>query len=247
MRLPAAFAALCVVSGTAMAVDIKVLSAGAIEPGLVKLAEQFRKDTGHRARITFNTAPQIEKRLGGGEVPDVLIAPPGVMDNQMRRNKIEPDTHVVVGRVGVGVVVRAGANEPDIANLDRFKNSVLNAESLVYNQASTGLYLERMFDLLGIAEPLKRKTTRYANGAQVMEHVIAGNGNEIGFGAITEIRLMEPKGLKYVGPLPAQIQNYTSYAAGVMTEAPTPEVARDFVKYLASPASKATFYAAGIE
>jgi molybdate transport system substrate-binding protein len=238
---------LCTVWGTAMAVDIKVLSAGAVEPGLVKVAEQFRKDTGHRARITFNTAPQIEKRLGGGEVADVVIAPPGVMDNQMRRNKIEPDSHVVVGRVGVGVVVRADANEPDIATLERFKQSLQSADSLVYNQASTGLYLERMFDLLGIADALKAKTTRYANGAQVMEHVIAGKGNEVGFGAITEIRLMEPKGLKYVGPLPAQVQNYTSYAAGVMTEAPAPELARDFVKYLASPASKAMFFAAGIE
>jgi len=247
MRLPAVFTALCIVSGTAVGADIKVLSAGAIEPGLVKVAEQFRKDTNHRARIQFNTAPQIEKRLGGGEVADVVIAPPGVMDNQMRRNKIDPETRFVVGRVGVGVVVRVDANEPDIGNLERFKQSLQSADSLVYNQASTGLYLEKMFDLLGIGDSLKSKTTRYANGAQVMEHVIAGKGNEIGFGAITEIRLMEPKGLKYVGPLPAQIQNYTSYAAGVMTEAPAPEVARDFVKYLASPASKAAFFAAGIE
>ncbi len=104
-----------------------------------------------------------------------------------------------------------------------------------------------MFDLLGIAEALKSKTTRYANGAQVLEHVIAGKGNEIGFGAITEIRLFEPKGVKYVGPLPEQVQNYTSYSAGVMTEAPEPERAREFVKYLASPASKATFFSAGIE
>lgn len=247
MKLPAAFAALCIVSGTAMGADIKVLSAGAIEPGLVKIAEQFRKDTGHRARITFNTAPQLEKRISGGDVADVLIAPPGLMDNLMRRNKIEADSHVVVGRVGVGVVVRAGANEPDIANLDRFKQSLQSADSLVYNQASTGLYLERMFDLLGIADSLKAKTTRYANGAQVLEHVIAGKGNEVGFGAITEIRLFESRGLNYVGPLPAQIQNYTSYSAGVLSDAPTPEVARDFVKYLATPASKAAFFAAGIE
>mgnify|MGYP001271573712 CR=1 FL=1 len=246
MKLFAAFV-LCAFWGTAMGADIKVLSAGAVEPGIVKLAEQFRKGTGHRARIQFNTAPQLEKRISGGEVADVLIAPPGLMDAQVRRNKIEADSHFVIGRVGVGVVVRAGANEPDIATLDRFKQSLQSADSLVYNQASTGLYLEKMFDLLGIGDSLKSKTTRYANGAQVMEHVIAGTGNEIGFGAITEIRLLEPKGLKYVGPLPAQIQNYTSYSAGVLTEAPAPEVAREFVKYLATPASKAIFFAAGIE
>jgi len=232
---------------TAMAADIKVLSAGAVEPGIVKLADQFRRDTGNRVRIQFGTAPQLEKRLNGDEVADVLIAPPGLMDAQLRRNKVEADSRFIVGRVGVGVVVRAGATEPDIANLDRFKQSVLNAESIVYNQASTGLYLEKLFDLLGIGEQLKPKTTRYANGAQVLEHVIAGRGNEIGFGAITEIRLFEPKGLKYVGPLPAQVQNSTAYAAGVMSDAPTPDVARDFVRFLGTPAAKAIFFSVGID
>ena len=232
---------------TAMGADIKVLSAGAVEPGIVKLADQYRRDTGNRVRIQFATAPQLEKRLNGDEVADVLIAPPGLMDAQLRRNKVEADSRFIVGRVGVGVVVRASATEPDIANLDRFKQSLLNAESIVYNQASTGLYLEKLFDLLGIGEQLKPKTTRYANGAQVLEHVIAGRGNEIGFGAITEIRLFEPKGLKYVGPLPAQVQNYTAYYAGVMSDAPTPDVAKDFVRFLGTPAAKAVFFSVGID
>ena len=246
MRMFAALI-LCAASAAAVGADIKVLSAGAVEPGIVKLADQFRRETGNRVRIQFGTAPQLEKRLSGGEVADVLIAPPGLMEAQVRRNKIEADSHFAIGRVGVGVVVRSGAAEPDIANLDRFKQSLLSADSVVYNQASTGLYLEKLFDLLGIGDQLKAKTTRYANGAQVLEHVIGGKGNEIGFGAITEIRLFEPKGLKFVGPLPAQVQNYTSYSAGVMSEAPSPEVARDFVRYLGTTAAKATFSAAGID
>ena len=52
-------------------------------------------------------------------------------------------------------------------------------------------------------DQLKPKTTRYPDGASVMEHVIKGKGNEIGFGAITEIKMYEPKGLKLIGPLPA--------------------------------------------
>ena len=55
-----------------------------------------------------------------------------------------------------------------------------------------------------------------------MEHVIKGSGKEIGFGAMTEIRLYEPKGIRLVGPLPAAIQNYTSYEAVVMNGATAP-------------------------
>ncbi len=233
--------------GTAMAVDIRVLSAGAVEAGVVKLSEQYRRERGNRVRIQFATAPQLERRLAVGEPVDVLIAPHGLMSDQLRRGKVESDGHLVIGRVGVGVAVRASALDPDIADLDRFKRSLLGADSIVYNQASTGLYLEKLFDLLGIGEQLKPKTIRYASGAQVLEHLIGGRGSEIGFGAITEIRMFEPKGLRFVGPLPAQVQNSTAYSAGVMTDAPSADVAREFVRYLGTPAAKEAFVAAGIE
>ena len=44
MRLAALLVA-CALPGAAAAADIKVLSAAAVAPGLVKLAEQYRKDT----------------------------------------------------------------------------------------------------------------------------------------------------------------------------------------------------------
>ena len=81
----------------------------------------------------------------------------------------------------------------------------------------------------------------------VLEHVIGGKGIEIGFGTITEIRQFEPKGLRLVGPLPEQVQNSTAYSAAVMSDAPEAEIARDFVRYLGTPAAKAVFSAAGID
>ena len=77
--------------------------------------------------------------------------------------------------------------------------------------------------------------------------MIGGKGIEIGFGTITEIKQFEPKGLRLVGPLPEQVQNSTAYSAAVITEAPEAEVAKDFVRYIGTPAAKAFFSAAGIE
>lgn len=242
-----AVCALPVLANAATPVEIKILSAGALEPGLVKVVDQYRRTSGNKVKIQFGTAPQLERRLAADEVADVMIAPPGLMDALARKNKIDTEARVAVGRIGVGVVVRAGTLEPDIATLDRFKESLLNADAIVYNQASSGLYLENLFDLLGIGEQLKPKTLRFANGAQVLEHVIQSSNNEIGFGAITEIRQLEPNGLKFIGPLPAQIQHYTSYSAAALSEAPSAEVAQEFVRYLGTPAAKAIFGAAGID
>jgi molybdate transport system substrate-binding protein len=80
-----------------------------------------------------------------------------------------------------------------------------------------------------------------------MHHIISGKGDELGFGAITEIKLFEPKGLKFVGPLPPDIQNYTSYGAALMSNAPSADAAKGFLTYLATPEAKQIFAAAGIE
>lgn len=244
---------LCTAAGMASAADLRVLSAGAVEPGLAKLAEQFSLQTRNKVKVQYATAPQLNKRLAGGELADVLIAPPGVMNEQLRRGRVDEEAHFVIGRVGVGVVVRLGNPEPDIDNIERFKQSVLSADSIVYNRASTGLYLEKLFELLGIGEQLKTRTIRYSTGEEVLEHVINGKGYEIGFAAITVIRQFEPRGgLKYVGPLPEQIQTRTAYVAGLMVmkdakEPPAEGAAKDFLKYLATPAAKATLAEVGIE
>jgi molybdate transport system substrate-binding protein len=80
-----------------------------------------------------------------------------------------------------------------------------------------------------------------------MEHVLKGKGKEIGFGAMTEIRLYEPKGIRLVGPLPSAVQNYTSYEAVLMTGAKAAEAARAVLRHLATPAAKAAFIANGVE
>ena len=230
-----------------LAADIKVLSAGAVEPGLHAFAEQVKRDSGHVLNIQFNTAPQIAKRLAAGEVYDILILPLAAIEQAVKVGKVIPETRVPVGRVGAGIIVRSSAVTPNVATVEDLKQALLGADSVVYNTASTGLYLDKLFGRLGILDQLKPKTTRYPNGAPVMEHVINGKGNEIGFGAITEISMYEPQGLKLAGPLPAEVQNYTSYEAAVMIGAASAAAARAVLRQLATPAAKAIFSAKGVE
>jgi molybdate transport system substrate-binding protein len=233
--------------GMSYAAEIRVLSAGAVEPGLHAFAKLAKQETGHDLKIQFNTAPQIAKRLAAGEVYDVLISPPAAIASAAKEGKVLAETRAPVGRVGAGIIVRSAVAAPDVSSLDALKQALLAADSVVYNTASTGLYLDKLFAKMGILDQLKAKTVRYPDGASVMEHVIKGKGSEIGFGAITEIKMYEPKGLKLVGPLPADVQNYTSYEAVVMNGAPAADAARAVLKLLASPTGKAAFVSAGVE
>jgi molybdate transport system substrate-binding protein len=235
---------LCAFTGVAMAAEIKVLSAGAVEPGLRAAAASFKKQSGHDVNITFNTAPEIRKRIGGGDAFDVVIAPPAALDEFA--GKVTPE-RVNLGRVGLGVAVRPGAPVPDISSGDALKRSVLEADSIVFNRASTGIYLENLLKKMGIYEKVEGKTTRYPDAAPVMEHLLKGKGKEFGFGPITEILLHSGKGLKLVGPLPPEVQNYTSYSASPMTAAANAEPAKAFVRYLGSAEAKALLVAAGVD
>jgi len=184
MKTLGALAIAMFASAPAAAVELTVLSAGAVEPGLHAFAEVAKRETGHSLSIRFNTGPQIAKRLADGEAFDILISPPPALAQAQKDGQIVADTKTPVGRVGAGVVVKAGAPLPDVSSVDALKRAVLAADAVAYNTASTGIYLDKLFAQLGILDAIKPRTTRYPDGASVMEHVIRGNGREIGFGAI---------------------------------------------------------------
>lgn len=236
-----------VASGQAFAAEINVMSAGAVEPGVVAAADAFRRETGIDVKIKFATAPAIRQRVNGGEAVDAVVAPPAVIEELAKAGKLDGSGITPVGRVGVGVLVRTGETKPDVSSADALKRALRDAESVVYNKASTGLYLEKLFERLGVGADVKAKETRYPDGAAVMEHVIHGKGKEIGFGAMTEIALYRDKGAQFVGPLPPEAQNYTSYAAAVSAAPANRDGGAAFVKFLASPAAKAAFLAKGVE
>lgn len=230
----------------AAAAEVVVLSGGAVEPGLRPALTAFQAATGHTVRLTFNAAPQIASRIEGGEVWDVVIAPVAVLDGFARTGKVGAE-RVGIGRVGLGVAVRPDTPLPAIGDAESVKRSILEADSIVYNRASTGLLVEAMLRRMGIEEQVAAKAKRFPDGASVMEHLLHGTGREIGFGAMTEILLFRDRGLRLVGPLPPDLQVYTAYAAALPTAGSRSEAARLLLEHLASPAAQRAFTGAGID
>ena len=120
---------------------------------------------------------------------------------------------------------------------------MLDADSVIYNRASSGLFVEGLLQRLGLAERIQAKTKRYA-GTDMIEPLIQGKRNEIGFMPVAEILHFRDRGLQLVGPLPEDIQSYASYAAQPASKS---EVAMSFVHFLETPETKGIFAAAGIE
>jgi len=226
---------------------IRVLSAGSIEPGLVAAVGAYNAQGAARAQITWATTPAIRQRVANGEVFDIVIASAPALDEFSQQQKVAGEQRVPVGRVGVGVVARNDVAVPDISSVDALKQVVLNAESVVFNRASSGLYVETLLSQLGLHERIQAKTTRFDNGPAMMDHLINGKGREIAFGAIIEIIMFREQGLRLVGPLPPEVQHWTAYAAAPMVSAPNAAGAQSFLRYLASAPAKALFAVHGID
>jgi len=237
---------LLVWSPDARAADLAVLSGGAVRPGLTAAAAAYEAKSGNAVRLTFNSTPQIRKRLASGELFDVVIAPPGAMAEFVTAGRIVSEG-VTIGRVGTGVVVRHGAPVPVISTSDHVKQAVLAAESVVFNRASSGQYIEDLMIRMDVWAQIKPKTTRYARSDEVMEHLLTGRGKEIGFGPITRILAYKKEGLVLVGPLPPDIQKLRAYQAAPMTASSNKDLAEAFIRFLVGSEGKPYFVAAGID
>ena len=226
---------------------IKLLSAGAIEPGLVAAVADYNARGAAQAHITWATTPAIRGRLANSEVFDIVIASGDAMDDFSRQQKVDGDKRVATGRVGVGVFARNDVVVPDISSVAALKLAVLSAESMVFNRASSGLYVETLLKQLGLYQRILAKTKRFDNGPTMMDHLINGKGHEIAFGAIIEILMFRDQGLRLAAPLPPEVQNWTVYFAAPMVAAPNAAGAQAFLDYLASAPVTALFAAHGID
>jgi len=216
--------------------EIKVISGGAFKQVLNALLAQYQKESSNSAAVTYQTVGQHLKLIKGGEEQfDVAVLTPEAIDGLIADGKVVAGSRADLAKTGIGVVVKAGAPLPDISTVDAFKRALLAAKSVAYIDpkagGSSGIYVAKLLERLGIADAVNAKAVLVQGGA-VAEHVADGEA-EIGVHQISEI--LPVKGAVLVGPLPVEIQNFTVYAAGVGTAAQDAATAKALVKFLSGP------------
>ena len=229
------------------AAEIKVLTAGAFKQVVVALVPEFEKQTGHKVTVDNGTVGQLTKRIDGGEAFDVLFISPGAINDLVKKGKIVEGSSIPLARVGVGVMVKAGAPKPDVSTVDAFKKALLDAKSVAYidpaSGGSSGIYVAGLIDKLGIADQIKPKA-KLKQGGYVADLIKSGEA-ELGIHQISEI--VPVKEVTLVGPLPAEIQNYTTYSGGLGSAAKDPEAARALLKVFTGPGAAELLKSKGME
>ena len=232
-------AAVLAVAVPVSAAELSTLAAAAVQGPLLALVDSFRQQAGHTVTVTFDTVPNIGRRLAAGERSDILIATAAGIDQAVKDGRVIVDTRLTIGRIGIGVAVSRGGRRADATSADTLKASIAQADAVLISQGTSGTYVQQMFADLGIAEQIKGKVVQLSSGVAVMDRLGMPGRNEIGFTMVSEIKHGEAHGGgTFIAPLPAAFQTFTEYQAIVMTGAREPNVARQFVRTLGSPAAK---------
>jgi molybdate transport system substrate-binding protein len=243
------FATALLLSSAASAAEVRVMISGGLTAAYKALVPEFERLTGHKVLTAYGpsmgtTVNAIPVRLERGEPADVLIMVGYALGDLVKQGKVIADSRVDLVRSPIGVAVKAGAPKPDISSTDSLKRALLAAKSIAYSDSASGVYVStEMFEKLGIANEMKDKAAKIP--ATPVGEIVARGDAEIGFQQISE--LLPVQGIDIVGPSPDALQKITVFSAGIATVSKEPEAGKALIKFLASPAVRATILKSGME
>ena len=231
----------------ARAAEITLLSPVSFRAMLPDLLMQFEKSSGHKVAGGYATLGVITERVMKGEAIDVPIVSPAQNEELEKKGKLLAGSRVEIARVGFTVFVKKGAPKPDLNSVDALKRTLLAAKSVALGDPArgggAGVYAVGLMQRLGISEDIKAKTKLLPSGTEIAEAVAKGE-TEIGIGVASDLALVP--GLESIA-LPAEVQSYSLYVAGINSGSTQPDAAKALIAFLTSPAFKRALTTNGFE
>jgi molybdate transport system substrate-binding protein len=225
--------------------ELKLVTPGALLSSLKMILPQFEKQSGHKVTVTLTPALAVAKRLES-EMFDVAILGQGSARLLEQQGKIVDAA--IVARSGVGAFVRRGDPKPDISDVDAFVRALRNAKVITYSDPALGgsasNYVASLLAKLDTTGEIRAKT-RLAVAYRSIANIVAAGGVDIALNQVTEI--LADSRLELIAPLPAPIQRYTNYAAGVVETSAHRKAGQELIAFLGTPAAAAIMRSNGFE
>jgi molybdate transport system substrate-binding protein len=230
----------------AQAAEIRVICSNGIKAVVDDIRPQFEHASGNSLVIEYGSTAELKRKIDGGEAFDAVILGADAVDGLAKAGKVSTASIAEVARAGVGVGVRAGARKPDIHTADGMKQTLLAAKSVTYaTEGASRAFIEKMYDHFGITADMKPKVM-LAPGSGEADAWVAQGKADIVLTLESEILPAAP-GVVLIGPLPAEVQGYVTFHAGVGANAKNADGAKALVQFLKGPAAKPIYKAKGME
>jgi molybdate transport system substrate-binding protein len=238
--------ALMALTGTTMAAELKILTTPALTETWEELGPKFEA-TGHKLAIVYAPSGAIAKRITEGETADLLVSTPAGIDSLIKSGKVTAGTNTPIANSPMGVAVLKGTPKPDISTPEAFKRALLAAKAVAYTDpasgGASGAHMAKVLDRLGIANDVNAKA-KLGRGTPVANFLVSGEA-DIAIQQMPE--LLHVKGAEVIGPLPGDLQNVTTFAAGIPSGSAQAETAKALIRFLQTPESGAVMKKYGLD
>ena len=228
---------------------LNIFCAGAAQAVVTEMAGKFQRDSGNFVAANFGAVGAMKARVMAGEAADVIVLTGALIDELIQQGLVVAGSRVDLGRVGTGVAVRAGTPMPDVSDTRVLRGNLLAAKRILFPDpavATAGKVVMSALDKLGITDEVKPRLHFFPNGYAAMGDLAQSSGLlEMGITQITEI--VANKGVKLVGPLPAEVQNIAVYSAGLAARSAHPERAKELIRRLTGFNAQPLLSAAGFD
>ena len=236
----------------ASAADVQVMISSGFYGVYSELGPAFERASGHHLVTTrgpsMGDSPEaIPTRLARGEAADVVILDGGAADELGKRGLVRAGSKTELARSLIGMVVRAGAEKPDIGSVEALRHTLLAAKSIAYSDSGSGTYLATtLFSRLGVADQIAGKSRRVRGppSGEPVAAVVARGEAEIGFQQVAE--LIHVPGITFVGAIPEELQPMFAFAGALAATVRQPEAATALIRFLASPEAAPVIVKAGL-
>lgn len=231
----------------ASAADIKLMTTGAYRPVAQDVIPAFEKRTGNKVTIVSDTAGALIRRLHSGEAFDVIVLTSDGLDALADIGTVTGDSLTPLARVGIGVAVGLDAPQPDIQNVEMFRQTLLKARRIAYmdpaSGSTSGNSLVQIFQALGVASDVNRKAVLVRSGSS--GEAVARGDADIALQQASELRLVPT--VRFAGLLPAEIQIYTTYSGALSAATHEQEAATALLAALSDPGNAPVLKRRGLE
>jgi len=236
-----------VFGAAAQAAELHILTPPVVyNAGLKELAEDFTRRTGAKVDITVGELLKIPERVHS-EPTDVFFLEPELMASLPAGDTLKALPPVPLGRVHIGLAVKAGAPHPDISTTPKLVAALKNAKvGVAYSNPdpARGSMVAKMVDAL-----LRRPAFAGVHG------VISSKGNGVsglinGEGDMAlqlESEILDHEEVELVGSLPDDLKAYIAISVAVSSKASDPNGAQAFVEFVARPEAYAIWKAKGLD
>ena len=208
----------------------------------------MKRRPGTRLVIVYGSVEPQRDLIAKGEVADIVITSRVLADDLVKRGRTAEITEVA--RITIRLFVGAGARKPDISTVEALKASLLKAESVAFTNPARGALAGRSFanalKRMGIYDQvLERAKIIPGLGHDVVAAVARGEA-AIGAGP-TNRRHAAAEGDRY--PRSAAEGTRVRYPdlAAILANAPSPDAAAAFIKFMRSPPGAAALTGHGLE